>query len=163
MRAQGQAACLPGVEVVGDGYCSAGAVRAANGPVLVESRGTLDGGLVDTLGTVDVVGGSVRGDSTQKGGPRAGVVRAEGLDNVVFDEGARRPAVDRKVTVAVGAEGSAVRNSSRDEITISNGSYEAGQGTKTNCADPGFHPLPPTKLPALPDHWTAYSPPALLV
>ncbi len=56
MLTQFQAERGPRIEMVPGRHRSAGTVRAADGPVLVESRGTLDGGLVDTLGLVDIVG-----------------------------------------------------------------------------------------------------------
>ena len=41
----------------------AAALRAADGPVLLERGGALNGGLVGTGAFVDVVGGTVAGDS----------------------------------------------------------------------------------------------------
>ena len=68
MRAQGQAEAVPGVEVVGDGDRAAGALALPDAPVLVERRGADDGGLVDPLGAVDVVGAAVGGHRAEPGG-----------------------------------------------------------------------------------------------
>lgn len=45
-------------------------------PILVEGRGALDAGLVDTLGAVDVVGAAITADRAEQRGSRRGVVRA---------------------------------------------------------------------------------------
>jgi hypothetical protein len=54
---------LPGSEVVGDGDSSAGALVLADGEVLAESAGALDGRLVDLGVLADLVGRAVAGDA----------------------------------------------------------------------------------------------------
>lgn len=49
----------PGVEVVGHGDGSAGALAATDGPELLEGGGSLNGGLVGARGDEDVVGAAV--------------------------------------------------------------------------------------------------------
>ncbi len=83
--------------------CPADAVLLANGPELVEGGGPFDRRLVHALGAVDVVGAAVARDGAQLGGPGGRVVRAEGLDDVVLDQRAARPAVDGEVAVDAGA------------------------------------------------------------
>src|SRR6185437_16593671 len=71
-------------------------------------RGALDGGLVDTLAAVDVVGAAVRGDRAHPGGLRPRVEAAEVVDDVVLDERVRCPAVQRQVAVAAAAPAAGV-------------------------------------------------------
>ncbi len=104
----------PGVEVGGHVDAATGTLVLADRPVLVEGRGALDRRLVDTLGTVDIVGRAVGGDAAELGGARRGVVRAEVLNDVVLDQGVLGPAVDGKVRVAVRAVGTAVGDGARE-------------------------------------------------
>ena len=63
---------------------AAGALVAAHGPVLIESRGADDAGLVGAHAEVDVVDGAVGGDGAL--GLQAGgwIVCAEVFDDVVL-------------------------------------------------------------------------------
>lgn len=81
---------------------AAAALVGAHRPVLVEGLGAVDGGLVDALGLGDLVRRAVGGDGALDGGLRGGVVGAEVLDDVVFDQWVAGPAVNGKVGVAVG-------------------------------------------------------------
>jgi hypothetical protein len=63
------------------------ALALADGPELLEGRGALDGRSVGALVGVDVVDAAVDGDRALLGGAGAGVVGAEVLDDVVFDQG----------------------------------------------------------------------------
>lgn len=92
----------PGVEVVGRVDRAAGAVSAADRPVLVKGGGSDDGRLVDTLGSVDVIDTAVRCNLTQLGGTGGWVVGSKVLNDVVLDERVARPAVDGEVAVSVG-------------------------------------------------------------
>ena len=108
MGAELETGAGPGVEVVLHVDGAAGALLLADGPVLVEGGGAIDGGLVDALGAVDVVDTAVRGDGPETGGARARVVGAEVLDDVVLYERVASPAVDGEVRVAVGGVGAGV-------------------------------------------------------
>ena len=72
----------------------------------------------------------------------------EVLNDVVLDERVASPAVDGKVGVAVGVVGARVGNGA-DMISKCFSSILYFKEL-TYRADPGFHPLPPTKLPPLP-------------
>lgn len=98
----------PGVDKVLEGDGSAGALVGADGPVLLEGGGAVDGGLVGAGRDTELVGGAVGGDGAAVGGLRGGVVVAEVLDDVVLDEGVAGPAVDGEVGVAVVGVGSGV-------------------------------------------------------
>jgi len=100
--AQFHAKIGPCVEVVCGSDCSARALRAADGPVLLEGRGTDDRGLVGACALVDIVGATIRGDGTLVCAAAGGVVRAERFNDVVFDEGILAPAVDGEVAITVG-------------------------------------------------------------
>jgi hypothetical protein len=80
----------------------------ANGPVLLESPGTIDGGLIGAGRDVDVVVATVGSDAALVRCARAGVVGPVAFDHVVFDERVAGPAVDGEVAVAGGREGAAV-------------------------------------------------------
>lgn len=103
-----EASGLPGVEVVGGGDGSAGAVGLPDGPELSKGGGSLDGGLVHALVEIDFVGSSVAGDCSLVGAARGRVIAAEALDDVVLDEGVGSPAVDGEVPVTRRIEGTAV-------------------------------------------------------
>lgn len=90
------------------------ALVCADGPVLVEGLGAIDGGLVDALGLRDLVGGAVGGYGALDGGLRGGVVGAEVLDDVVFDQGVAGPAVDGEVGVTAGVVGTGVGDGAGD-------------------------------------------------
>ena len=100
----------PGVEVGLHVDGAGAALVLADGPVLVEGLGAVDGGLVDTLGLRNLVGRAVGGDGALHAGSRGRVVGTEVLNNVVLDKGAAGPAVDGKVGVTLGAVGTGVCN-----------------------------------------------------
>lgn len=79
------------------------ALGSADRPVLLEGRGALDGWRVGTGGLVNVVRAAVAGHLADLGGAGRWVVGSVGLDDVVFDERACGPAVEREVAVAIGA------------------------------------------------------------
>ena len=62
------------------------ALALADRPELLEGRGALDGRCVGALVGVDIVDAAVDGDRALLGGAGAGVVGAEVLDDVVFDQ-----------------------------------------------------------------------------
>lgn len=95
----------PSIEVVGSGHSAAGTLALADGPVLVEGRSALDGGLVDLLVLVDVVGSAIAVDGTLVGHARPRVVGTIVLEDVVLDEGASSPAINSKVGITRGVEG----------------------------------------------------------
>lgn len=83
--AGGEAVVLPSIEVVGDGDGSAGALALADGEVLAESAGALNGRLVDLRVLADLVGAAVAGDAADGlGAAYAARVVAVVLDDVVF-------------------------------------------------------------------------------
>jgi hypothetical protein len=88
--------------------CATDTLLLTDGPELVEGGGTLDRGLVDTLGAVDIVGAAVTADGAEPLGAGGGVVGAEGLDDVVLDQRALGPAVHGQVAVDVSAVPGAV-------------------------------------------------------
>lgn len=159
--AQGEASRLPGVEVVRHVDGAASALVDTDRPVLVEGAGTLNGRLVDTLGPVDVVDRAVGGDAAELGGAGRGIIGAEVLNDVVFDERALGPAVDGKVRVAVGAVGTAIVDGA-ERMLVKSMMDAMRVWSATYRAAPVLQPLPPTQLP-LPDHCELYWPPAPLV
>lgn len=64
---------------------AAGALVLADGPVLLEGAGSINGGLVDAGGLGNLVGGAVGGESALVVGVGGWVVGAEVLDNVVLN------------------------------------------------------------------------------
>jgi hypothetical protein len=102
------ASLRPGVEVSLHVDGTAGALVAADGPVLVEGLDAIDGRLLVAGGHVDIVGVTVGVDGSLLLSILAGVVRTVVLDDVVLDERAPSPTVDGKVTVALRAERAAV-------------------------------------------------------
>jgi hypothetical protein len=100
VTAQVHAVGRPGVEVVGGRDSARGALRLADGPVLVKGGCALDGGGVVPGGLVDVVVRAVRVYRADEGGAGGGVVAAEVLDDVVLDQRAGGPPVEREVRVA---------------------------------------------------------------
>jgi hypothetical protein len=82
--------------------------QCARLPVLLKGPGTIDGGLVSTSGGGDVICATVGLEATLALRAAAGVVGAVGFDNVVLYERVASPAVDRKVTVTLGVERTAV-------------------------------------------------------
>lgn len=90
--------------MVGDGDGAAGTVGLANRKVLLKGGSALNRGLIDLLMSVDVVGRTVAGDGADLSETAAGVVVAEGFDDVVLDKRVLEPAIDRQVSIAVGGE-----------------------------------------------------------
>ena len=86
-RAQLHSETGPGVEMVCGGDSPTRALELAHGPVLIEGRRSLDGGLIGARVGVDVVGGAVGGDAAFVCGAGRGIVGPEGLHDVVLDEG----------------------------------------------------------------------------
>lgn len=119
VRAQFQSSGGPRVEVVCGRDGSTGALGLADGPVLVEGRGTDDGRRVYALGLVDVVCSSVGGDGALPRGTGGRVISAEVFDDVVLDERVGGPAVDGEVTVAVGVVGTTVLDCPRTHDLVS--------------------------------------------
>ena len=109
-RAHLHAERLPCVEVVRRRDRAADALALTDGPELVERLRAGDRRCVRSHGLVDVVCRAVRGDRAHVRQPRAWVVRAEGVADVIFNERARSPSVDGELRVAAGTEGTAVRN-----------------------------------------------------
>jgi len=88
---------LPFVEVLAGVDGATDALDAADGPVLVEAGSALDRGLVVAPRLVDVVDTAVVLYRAKLGGSGRGVVGAVGLDDVVLNQGAGGPSVQRKV------------------------------------------------------------------
>ena len=84
--AGGESVVLPSIEVVGNGNSAAGTLVLADGEVLAESAGTLDGRLVDLGVLADLVGRAVAGDTADGLGAadRAGVVAVVLHDVVLY-------------------------------------------------------------------------------
>jgi hypothetical protein len=104
--AESHAQLGPGREVVRGGDGAAAALALADAPELGKGGGALDGGGVDALGRVNVVGCAVAGDLALVGGAGRRVVRAVRLNDVVLDQRRGGPAVDGEVRVAAGVVGS---------------------------------------------------------
>ncbi len=105
VRTELEAGLGPGVEVSANIDGARGTVVLADGPELVKGAGALNGRLVDAPGLGDGVGAAVLGDAAELAGLRRGVVVAEGLDDVVLDQGVLGPPVDGQVAVTLGAKG----------------------------------------------------------
>ena len=71
-------------------------------PEYREGLGTVDRGLVGSSEGDDIVVATVAEDGAFLHSHRAGVVRAVGLDNVVFDQGFASPTIDGDVAVSAG-------------------------------------------------------------
>jgi hypothetical protein len=76
VRAQVEAVASPSLEVVVHVDRAADAPVLADGPVLLESPGAVDGGLVDAGRDVDVVHAAVGGEAALELGAGRGVVGA---------------------------------------------------------------------------------------
>ena len=83
---------------------AAGAVLAADRPVLLEGRGALDRGLVLAGSLEEGVCAAVDLGRADGGGGGRRVVAAEGLDDVELDERRLGPAVEGQVPVAGGLD-----------------------------------------------------------
>ena len=97
-----QAKAGPSTEVVGGRDRTGRTFARTDGPVLVEGCCALDGRFVNTLAFVDIIGRSVGSQTSLISKTASGVVGTEVLKDVVFDEGAGGPSVDREVTVTIG-------------------------------------------------------------
>lgn len=73
------------------------------------------------------------------------------LDDVVLDEGAGGPAVDGEVAVSFGEEGAGVDDLSGGGLACTR---RGGLCWLKDLLPPVFQPLPRTKLPLSPDHFT---------
>lgn len=91
---------------------SAGALALADGQVLVEGLGALDGRGVAANDLVDVVRRAVGRDCSLVGACRPGVVGAICINDIVFDERACGPAVEGEERVTARANGARVADGS---------------------------------------------------
>jgi hypothetical protein len=78
----------------------------------------LDGGLVDLLVLIDIVGGTVTGNSTLVSHAGARVVGTVVLQDVVLDEWASSPAINGKVSITRRIERSGEVDVPENEETI---------------------------------------------
>ena len=108
MRAELHSLGCPLVEMGLDVDGSAGALAAADTPVLLEGLGALDGRLVDTPALGDLVVASIDSERTLVSGLGRRIVVAEALNDVVLDQGVGGPAIDGEVGVAVWLVGTRV-------------------------------------------------------
>lgn len=92
---------------------AANTLALANGPVLVEGSGALDRWGVDTGVLVDLVGAAIGVNGALVGATSRGVVVAEGLNDVVLDEGVGGPTVDGEVAATVGVVAARVGDGAR--------------------------------------------------
>lgn len=115
-------------------------------PELLESPRALNGWSICASGNGNVVGSTIGRDSALGGRPRAGVVRAKVLNNVVFNERVGGPAVNGQIGVAVRRICAGVFDCAGE---YSKQSYESSVAIerKSYRALPVFQPLPPTKFP----------------
>ena len=111
MLTQLQTSVGPGIEVVLSSDGATNTAALADGPVLFEGRGALNGRSILTRSLVDLVGGAVALDGAELGSPGGGIVVAVLLNDVVFDEGVLGPAVERDIAVAVALPLTAVGDS----------------------------------------------------
>lgn len=93
------AQCRPGVEVSGNIDRAAATLAGPNTPELLECLGPINRWLLRTGRLQDLVRASVCRHATLHGRCRRGIVCPEVLDNVVLNEWATCPAVDRKIRV----------------------------------------------------------------
>lgn len=75
----------------------ADAALGADGPVLLEGLGAVDGGLLRAGALVELVGAAIRLDAALSLAGAAGVVVAVVLDDVILDQGTAGPTVDGEV------------------------------------------------------------------
>jgi len=139
-RTEVQAERSPRVEVVRSRDRAGRALVLANGPVLVEGSRTLDGRLVHAGALIDIVRRPIGVHGTLVRQTRGGVVGAEVLENVVLNEWARRPAVDREVAVTLRVVAAAevdspgrswVPSLATNEVTIGTGPLDAVRASTT--------------------------------
>jgi hypothetical protein len=108
----------PSIEVVLHIDTAADALRCADRPVLLESPGSVDGGLVGTRGHGDVVGAAVGLEASLALRTAAGVVRAVRLDDIVFYKRVASPAVYSEVAITLWVEGTAIVDGSRSMVSV---------------------------------------------
>lgn len=108
MGSQSESRTFPGSKVGSHVDRAAGALLLADGPVLVKGTSTLDRGLLNAGGPVDVVGGTAIDNASHAGGSRGWVVSAKVLNHVVLDKRVSGPSIDGQVRVAVGLIGARV-------------------------------------------------------
>jgi hypothetical protein len=157
VRPQLQPGLGPRVEVVPRRHRPARPVVLTHSPELLERLRSLDRWLVRPRRLEDVVVAAVRVHRADLLRTRGRVVSPVRLDDVVLDQRVLGPAVDRQVAVAVRLVVGVVVDCAggcewlaTEFIPIL---YKLAHRTA-----PGFHPLPATKLPLLPDHCTLYCP-----
>ena len=144
-----------GAEVDG----AAGAVLAADGPVLLEGRGALDRGLVLAGRLEERVGAAVDLGRADGGRGRGGVVAAEGLDDVELDERRLGPAVEGQVPVAGGLDVGVVGDGPGGVVSLLFlFTLNRLNAIVTYLAEAGFQPIPETMLPEASVHSREYWP-----
>jgi hypothetical protein len=84
------------------------ALGGADGPVLLERTGTVDGWLIGAGRDIDVVCATVGVDGSLVLASTAGIVCAIGFDDVVLDERVASPAIDSKISVTAWVERTAI-------------------------------------------------------
>lgn len=104
MAPQPQPLIRPRLEVVTNIDTPTNPLRSPHAPKLIKRLGPLNAGLVVPRALGNGVGTAVSVEGAQPGRPRAGVVGAEALNDVVLDQRVARPAVDGEVAVALGVE-----------------------------------------------------------
>lgn len=105
---QSQSLASPSVEVVCHVHTASNPLGVPHAPVLIECRGTHDTRLVIPCRLSNGISTAVGLESSQVLRPRAGVVGAVRLDDVVLNQRVGRPAIDSQVSVALGVERAAV-------------------------------------------------------
>ncbi len=101
---------LPRSKVVGDGDGAGSTLGSADGPVLLEGSSTFDGSRVGSGGLENIVGRSISGNRTLKGGSTGRIVVSIRLNDVVFDHRIKSPSVDGEIAVSIRGEGAGIGN-----------------------------------------------------
>lgn len=127
----------------GDG--ASDTLGAANRPVLLEGGCAFNGGSIGASAHVDIVGASITGHLALLGSAAGWVIGAEGFDDVVLNERAPGPAVEREVAVSIRVVCARVLDSPAFVMSMLGGF--SGTDKASYLGPPGFHPFPPTKLP----------------
>jgi hypothetical protein len=101
MRSKTHSKLSPSIEVVSSSDSSTATLVPTDRPVLVEgARISNDRRLVDLSVLIDIIDGSIAGDSSLEGHAAAWVVFTIVFHDVVFNEGALSPAVDSEVSIS---------------------------------------------------------------
>ena len=108
MSTQVHSQLSPGIEVVLSCNSSPNPLGLPNGPVLRECGGSFDRSGVGPGSRVNIVCGSVRGDSALVRTSTSRVIVAVGFHDVILDQRIGGPTVDGEVAVAIGSEGTAI-------------------------------------------------------